>query len=64
MGAFDIVDIIIDVILIVSGILGVACPKLFVKREERDNPESLKKARILGVLELVFGVVFIIVALV
>ena len=36
------------------------CPKLVTKREERENPESLKKARIMGVVEAVLGIVLII----
>lgn len=60
MDLIDKLEIIVEAILVVWGLVGVICPKLVTKREERENPESLKKARMMGVVEAVLGIVLII----
>ena len=60
MDMIDKLEIIVEAILVVWGLVGVICPKLVTKREERENPESLKKARMMGVVEVVLGIVLII----
>lgn len=60
MDMIDKLEVIVEAILVVWGLVGVICPKLVIKKEERENPESLKKARIMGVVEVVLGIVLIV----
>ena len=60
MDMIDKLEIIVEAILVLWGLVGVICPKLVTKKEERENPESLKKARIMGVVEVILGIVLIV----
>ncbi|MBP3620978.1 MAG: hypothetical protein J6J16_04350 [Lachnospiraceae bacterium] len=64
MDLIDKLEVIVEAILVVLGLVGVICPKLVTKKEERENPDSLKKARLMGVVEVVLGIVLIVMTVV
>lgn len=64
MDLIDKLEVIVEAILVVWGLVGVICPKLVIKKEERENPDSLKKARLMGVVEVVLGIVLIVMTVV
>ena len=64
MDLIDKLEVIVEDILVIWGLVGVICPKLVTKKEERENPDSLKKARLMGVVEVVLGIVLIVMTVV
>ena len=64
MDLIDKLEVIVEAILVIWGLVGVICPTLVTKKEERENPDSLKKARLMGVVEVVLGIVLIVMTVV
>lgn len=56
---YEIFEIVLAVLIIGIGVLMVAFPKACVKKEMKDNPEQLERARKNGYIEIVVGVVLL-----
>ena len=55
---YEIAKIVLAALIFGLGAFMFFCPKLAVKKEQRDDPEAIARAKRGGILEMVVGVIF------
>ncbi len=61
---YDIIPVILGALIAIMGILMIACPKIMVKKEFRENTEQLAKTKKNGIFEIICGIALIIIWLI
>lgn len=61
MGAYEMTEIILAVLIFCLGLFMVLCPKLATKKALRENPAAVAKVRRGGICEMIVGILLIVI---
>lgn len=56
MGTYELIKIAVIVCAGILGAVSVACPKVMLKAEDRENTAKLNKSRVMGVVLVIVAV--------
>ncbi len=64
MGAYEMTEIILALLIFCLGLFMVLCPKLATKKALREDPAAVAKVRKGGIFEMIVGIMLLIMAFV
>lgn len=55
MEKYDLIKLVLFICVGLLGVVSVACPKVMLKAEDRENTAKLNKSRVLGVVMVILA---------
>lgn len=61
MGAYEMTEILLGVLIFCLGAFMTLCPKLATKKALREDPSAVAKVRKSGICEMIVGILLIVI---